>query len=243
MQCFFRKNVYLCRHNNQNNENMEDNHYLHCYKMVWDTEFAPNPHHGVLTLATCKPRIRKYAKVGDWISGWTAIKVHDKDNRIINFPKDDERLIYLAKVTEKLTFEKYWYKYKNKRPHLLKDGKPQPRKGNKSCGAGKSDGTQYNSGDNIYEPLKRFGKFKQHPNGGGHGEKDVAHDLSGEYVLICEDFYYFGVHQACIIDSNISPRPIPRWKKVGIADAQPLISFIQNNFKPGIVTNDESNLK
>lgn len=98
---------------------MEDEKFLHCYKMVWDTEFAPNPHHGVLTLATCKPRIRKYAEVGDWISGWTAVRVHDKNNKIHPFP-DKEKLIYLAKVTKKSNIKIIGRNIQTKDPTHLK---------------------------------------------------------------------------------------------------------------------------
>ena len=45
---------------------------LYSYKMSHDNRFAPNPLFGVLTLATCKPQLRKNAKVGDWIAGWTS---------------------------------------------------------------------------------------------------------------------------------------------------------------------------
>ena len=41
--------------------------YLYLYVVDRDFGFAPNPFHGVCTLATCKPKIRKFAKVGDWI--------------------------------------------------------------------------------------------------------------------------------------------------------------------------------
>lgn len=39
--------------------------YVHAH----DTGMAPNPRHGQLTLATCKPGIRAVASVGDWVVG------------------------------------------------------------------------------------------------------------------------------------------------------------------------------
>jgi hypothetical protein len=44
------------------------------YKMTHDSGFAPNPFHGYLTLATCKPGIRRSGsrRVGDWIAGFTS---------------------------------------------------------------------------------------------------------------------------------------------------------------------------
>ena len=95
--------------------------YLYCYKMTWDTESAPNPHHGVLTLAICKPTIRRCAQVGDWISGWTAKEVHGKDNRRYSF--EYPKLIYLARIQKKLTFAEYWIQYTDKYPHEIKGNK------------------------------------------------------------------------------------------------------------------------
>ena len=48
---------------------IEPNTHLFVYVIARDFGFAPNPFHGVCTLATCKPGIRRSAKVGDWILG------------------------------------------------------------------------------------------------------------------------------------------------------------------------------
>ena len=42
---------------------------IYSYKLSRDYGFAPNPFHGICTLATCKPQIRKGAQVGDLIIG------------------------------------------------------------------------------------------------------------------------------------------------------------------------------
>jgi hypothetical protein len=81
--------------------------YLRCYKMTYDTGFAPNPYHGVLTLATCKPDIRLHANKGDWIAGFTAKEVHDSNGKIHRF-NGDRKLIYLACIKDKLKLEEYW---------------------------------------------------------------------------------------------------------------------------------------
>jgi hypothetical protein len=36
---------------------------------TWDSGFAPNPFGSFLTLATCKPQIRKHPRKGDYIIG------------------------------------------------------------------------------------------------------------------------------------------------------------------------------
>ena len=65
------------------------------YIITRDFGFAPNPFHGILTLATCKPKIRKAAQVGDYLMG--------NSNKA-----SGNKLIYMAKVDEILTFDEYW---------------------------------------------------------------------------------------------------------------------------------------
>ena len=65
------------------------------YIITRDFGFAPNPFHGVLTLATCKPKIRKAAQVGDYLIG--------NSNKA-----NGNKLIYMAKVDEITTFDQYW---------------------------------------------------------------------------------------------------------------------------------------
>ena len=44
---------------------------FYVYVVAKDGGFAPNPFHGVCTLACCKPRIRSRARIGDWVLGLT----------------------------------------------------------------------------------------------------------------------------------------------------------------------------
>lgn len=187
--------------------------FLYCYKMTHDTGFAPNPYKGVLTLATCKPTIRRCAEKGFWISGWTSNLVLGKNNKMYKFTDATQKLIYLAKVTDKMSIAEYWEKYKEKRP------------------AGTDD-----MGDNIYKPVKgKDGEFEQLPNGGGHNEKNKQHDLSGKNVLICEEFYYFGVELATTIevDENFV---VPRCKKIPLNDdkAIKIIEQAKKNYEQEI---------
>ena len=79
---------------------------LYSYKMTHDNRFAPNPLFGVLTLATCKPRMRQNMHVGEWIAGWTSKSIAHSPTEV-----GEEKLIYLAKVTKKLTIAEYWEQY------------------------------------------------------------------------------------------------------------------------------------
>lgn len=205
------------------------NEFLYCYKMTHDDGFAPNPYHGVLTLATCKPKIRKNAEIGFWISGWTSNEVQGKTVKF-HFTDGNQKLIYLARVTDKIKIEKYWDLYKDKRPQIISNGKETTTK---SCSGEKNPSASvYDMGDNIYEPVN--GGFKQHPNGGGHNKNDQEHDLSGEYVLICGEFYYFGVEQA--IEVKGKDFVVPRCKKFSLDDqeAKKVIDFVTKNYSQGI---------
>ena len=193
---------------------MKGERFLYCYKMTHDTGFAPNPYQGVLTLATCKPTIRRCAEIGYWISGWTSNKVQGKKQKY-TFSDYGQKLIYLAKVSDKMLIKDYWEKYPEKRP---------------------SPNDWVNDfGDNIYEPLGND-DFHQHNNGGGHNSTNIKRDLSGKYVLICNEFYYFGVENA--IPINVEKGfVVHRLNKLSLENnsAKKIIDQVINNYKPGIV--------
>ncbi len=199
--------------------------YLYCYKMTWDTESAPNPHHGVLTLAICKPTIRRCAQVGDWISGWTAKMVHGKDKKVHTFEKP--KLIYLARITQKMTFAEYWETFPQKQPQII--GYNQAASPKKTCGGScRVSDAIYDSGDNIYKPNKRGG-YTQIKNN-NHGKEEIDHDLRGIYVLICEEFYYYGVNSAKDVGKNVFDVIVPRCKKLPLDDqCMKLIDHIKND--------------
>ena len=220
---------------------MNDKKYLYCYKMTHDTGFAPNPYHDVLTLATCKPTIRRCAKEGYWISGWTSVFVEDKNGKRMVF-RDKQKLIYLAKVSEVIPIEDYWSEYKIKRPQKMCNGIPIT---GKQCGLSeniKNDNVCYDCGDNIYEPsCKAPLGFIQHNNSGMHGDAEMKHDLSGRNVLVCKEFYYFGINHALEIEVR-NGFVVPRCKKIPLSseEAQIIIKKDNNNNKPGIY---EDNIK
>lgn len=74
---------------------------IYIYKLTVDAGAAPCVYRGVLSLAICKPTIRKVATKGDLIFGFTANSL-DKRNR----------LIYVARITEKLSNGDYYRKRK-----------------------------------------------------------------------------------------------------------------------------------
>jgi hypothetical protein len=139
---------------------------LFSYKLKYDTGFAPNPFHGVCTLATCKSEMRKSKLVGDWIAGFTSSFLNGD-------PVGGERLVYLMQVSAKLGLDSYYRsrEYAAKIPGL-DAGRCVDR-----------------AGDNIY--FLEDGRMRQveNPN---HGIDEIDDDTGGEFVLVGRPFYYFG---------------------------------------------------
>lgn len=211
---------------------------LYCYKMTWAAEFAPNPYHGILTLATCKPVIRRCAKIGDWISGWTSITVHDKNGKSHSF-REGQRLIYLAKISDIIPIAEYWNRYPEKRPHEIATGIET------SSATSDSENhplinPKYDTGDNIYKPLVPNASlpddFELMPNR-DHGTDCKVHDISGKNVLICPEFYYFGIKAALDVDKDVFPYAVPRCKKVPLNEMEAFIEYVASKAhnKNGII--------
>lgn len=137
------------------------------YVVARDFGFAPNPFYGILTLATCKQRIRKAATIGDFIIG-NADAAHGN------------KLIYMAKVSEVLSFDAYWSdpRFQCKKPVM--------------------NGSQKKLfGDNIYHH-DASGTWLQdnshHANNDGSINLDNLNRDTGttDRVLICREFVYLG---------------------------------------------------
>lgn len=140
--------------------------------MTHDCGFAPNPFHKILSLATCKPQIRLKKQVGDYIAGFTS-------NALCNQKTGQESLIYIMRISEKISYDEYW----NDPRFELK------KLSNKSAVS--------RVGDNIYKPVRNLKEFdinnySQTPNP-YHPTKELKErDLSGQYVLLSNEFFYFG---------------------------------------------------
>lgn len=149
---------------------------LYSYIVTSDTGFSPNPFWGKCTLACCKPIIRKKADPGDWVVGIRGKTLYKKlglektsnDSRIY-------RIIFAMKVAETISFKDYFRRFPEKRPDYSKAK------------------AIYNRGDNCYEPLGN-GDYKQLESMHTlkNKEKNKEKDLNGKFVLIADQFYYFG---------------------------------------------------
>lgn len=164
---------------------------LFTYLMTHDSGFAPNPFHGTLTLATCKPGIRRTkGRPGneDWVAGFASQELVDKCNaRGVKIKL--YALIYLMKVSYALPLEKYFNQpeFQTKKPPQKMDGVCNPEK---DCG----DNIYYHrDGTDDFDMLK-----KAH-----HGSDELITDTGGKNVLVAEVFYYLG--RKCLI-------PIDGWE-------------------------------
>ena len=74
----------------------QDKPSVFVYTVKWDSGFAPNPFHGVCTLATCKPAIRKIAEHGDIVIGKAKVP-------------NATRAVFVMEVNRIMTFDEYWH--------------------------------------------------------------------------------------------------------------------------------------
>ncbi|MDZ4849717.1 MAG: hypothetical protein SGI77_10510 [Pirellulaceae bacterium] len=142
---------------------------LFSYVVRLDFGFAPNPFYGVCTLATCKGQIRRTAEVGDWVVG-TGSAAYGLQGQ----------LVYAMNVSEKLSFEQYWAdtRFLAKRPYL-------------------HGSIKQTRGDNIYHRHAKTGVWigvdSRHSNDNGSPNPDhIARDTRYPFVLIADEFYYWG---------------------------------------------------
>lgn len=178
------------------------------YVVDRDFGFAPNPFHNLCTLATCKPIIRRVAKEGDWIIGMGGARLNATG-----------RCIFAMRVSQSITFDEYW-----ENP-LYKDKKPV-RNGSKKMMVG----------DNIYRQVdgnwQQLNSHHSYPDG-SLNIHNVKNDTQTNAVLVSEHFYYFGDAAIEIppkILNKMNYRNGRHHRVFELAEAVPLISFIESNF-------------
>lgn len=186
------------------------------YVVPRDYGFAPNPFGKYCTLATCKPKIRKSAQLGDWIFGTTSIA-----------GRKLPRLVYAMQVTKKITYNQYFNdsEFSYKKPVMNGSLKKM-------------------YGDNIYHTEEINGVMTWIQDDSHHSYENgkinllnLRRDTSCEYVLISDNFYYLG-KDAILIPQNFVNHVCkkgPGFRKLNISKGQSFINFIARNsdFTPG----------
>lgn len=142
---------------------------LYSYVVVRDYGFAPNPFHGICTLANCKPKIREAANRGDWIIG-TGSKTRGHQGK----------LVFVMCVSKILTFNEYWDdpRFRKKRPNLHGSKKQA-------------------YGDNIYykdECTKQWHQANSHHSypDGSPNQNNIERDTYADRVLVGVEYAYWG---------------------------------------------------
>ncbi|WP_170825732.1 hypothetical protein [Halomonas caseinilytica] len=136
------------------------------YVVTRDHGFAPNPFHGVCTLATCKAVIRGVASVGDIVIGTRGS------------PRQNE-IVYFMEIDEILSFDQYWRdpRFQVKKPIVYGSMK-------------------YAHGDNIYhrgEDGEWIQEYSHHTFPDGNpSQENIDTDTSRDKVLIGYNFCYWG---------------------------------------------------
>lgn len=150
------------------------------YVIEHDLGFAPNPFHGVCTLACCKPRIRKKAEIGDYVLGTGAA-----------LPNLRGFLTFWMQVDEITTFDDYWQdrRFQRKKPVILGT-------------------TLYRYGDNIYhrdgtETYRQEYSFHSMEDGSvspGDLKRDTG---TTDRVLMGRNFVFWG-KSGLLLPENLS---------------------------------------
>ncbi|QJI13628.1 hypothetical protein HKK58_14160 [Pseudomonas sp. ADAK22] len=182
---------------------------VYMYVVDRDFGFAPNPFHGLCTLATCKPRTRRVAKVGDWIVGMGGGRL-----------RATGKCIFAMKVSHSETFNGYWSN------PLYKDKKPL-RNGSKKMIVG----------DNIY--WKKDGDWQQlnshhsFPDGSPNPH-NIKNDTQTDVVLISDYFFYFGAGAVIIPEKILKDLGYANGRdhrKFPLHQAQPLIDYLEREYE------------
>ena len=140
---------------------------LFSYTLRIDDGAAPNPFHGICSLAICKPTIRRTAQVGDWIAGLGSRNASAGDL--------SGCLAYAMKVQKIITLAEYDQRVENEWPEKI------PIVTSRDLAA--------RLGDCIYSYASGSPHYQR---AGVHSVGNKKADLGGLNVLLSEDFYYFG---------------------------------------------------
>ncbi|MBM0123451.1 hypothetical protein IMY96_01740 [Pimelobacter simplex] len=134
------------------------------YVVASDTGFAPNPFHGFLTLACCKPLIRRQGSVGDIVVGLSSRSA---------------RVVYAARVEHVISFEEFWAdpRYESRRPV--------------PTSARVVDRTGDNIYEPLDGAFRQLHSAHSHADG-TENSSSKQHDLGGQQVLVCDRFAYWG---------------------------------------------------
>lgn len=182
---------------------------IYIYVVDRDFGFAPNPFHGTCTLATCKPRVRRSAQIGDWVMGVGGRRLDATG-----------KCIFAMRVDEKLSFNAYWDAPEFQRKKPVRNGSHAVL-----------------VGDNIYrrEGKTWLQEDSHHSNpDGSTNQINLRADTSVDAVLVSRHFYYFGANAPEVPGSALASlgyRNGRNHRVFDLAQANPLIDWL-STFRP-----------
>lgn len=184
---------------------------LYSYKIIRDFGFAPNPFHGVCTLATCKPDIRERSEEGDWVAGFGG-----------NETPVSGKMVFLMQVNEKMTYDQYWKdgRFSNKRPVFNRK-------------------IQFCYGDNIYHHDEITGAWIQenshHSLEDGINYINLIHDTRIDGMVISYNYWYFGDSAITLSDEFAGIIPKCRnYKKINNDELiEKLVEELEKKYEKG----------
>lgn len=161
---------------------------LYSYIIQSDTGFAPNPYFGICTLACCKSSMRR--NIGDKLLKELNIsnirEITEKEKKHIrelgywiiaiaghNVEKENNvpyrSVVYVMQITDILDFESYYIMYPYKRKNF-------------------GEGMLYQKGDNLFSA--NYSGIEEQENLKNSNQNEKI--LKGKYVLLSDNFIYFG---------------------------------------------------
>jgi len=183
---------------------------IYIYVVDRDFGFAPNPFHGVCTLATCKPGIRRTAQVGDWVFGMGGSRL-----------KATGRCVFAMRIDECLTFDEYWNepRFRAKRP--IRNGSRRMM-----------------VGDNIYNRRSLSAQWHQEDShhslpDGQPNPSNIANDTQTNRVLVSSHFVYFGSLAPTVPSEILNAIGYKNGRAYRVffqMDSVPLIEWLNNEF-------------
>jgi len=151
---------------------------LYTYTIPIDDGSAPNPFHGMCSLAICKPSIRRTAHEGDWVAGLGSREAPSGDL--------SGRLVYAMRVERVLSLQEYDLLAPKQWPHRIPDL------------------TSPNLWDRLGDCIYDYSQGRPRQRASVHRSQNIKKDLSGFNVLISRDYYYFG-SRALRLPSRLLP--------------------------------------
>jgi hypothetical protein len=196
---------------------------LFIYVVDRDFGFAPNPFHGVCTLATCKARIRQSAVVGDWVIGMGGRRLGLTG-----------RCIFAMRVEEKLSYNSYWNdaRFQIKKPF---------RNGSRVALVGDNIYHKDNGNTSLW-----MQEDSHHSNpDGSPNQVNVLNDTKADAVLISRRFFYFGSEAPKVPEYLLSKVEFKNGRNYRVFNqpkAEPLLAWI-NGFRPNYLHGDPADFR